>query len=811
MRTLLIVSTALCLACGGARASTVYFIGPGGSISGVQRPGNSLAEAAEQLVLGPTATETAMGLTSAIPHGATVRSVQQAGDEATVDLGAISGPLGDVEVDSIIKQVAALGEAMGLNVKVLANGQPLGALRHPETPVSPMPRSGVQLAANGALSGRRITVSPGHGWYWTGSAYYTQRGGNCGLETEDFHNLRITLYLNTFLEADGATVFRTRETNLNRGNHPLSGKPWWQMCAPFYLYDKGYPQSVYATITGTAQPGVGSINQMDDDRRSRPEASNADATDLYVALHTNAFQGDCMGAGCPTGIECYADSTQLGGFFSQSLTLAQSVQTAVYSAVRATYQATYPCRNACTPRTNQAFTEIHYPRRPACLLEFGFHDSCDTDVVALKDEVFRSAGMWGYYKGICDYFGVTPTWDLRSYEIVSTSFPAIVKGGTPFNATITLKNHGCVWNEQHQFRLGPANANPLNGPNRVMVSGAKGPGDTVVFNLPMVAPATDGNYVSAWRMVQDERAAWFGPVVGNIVQVDATAPVAPVFINSSLASGPSLLHFEWAPGSDAGAGLNRYEYRLQNSLHQPITGWTSSGLNTSVNLAGAYTPGARYFLELKAIDNVGNETASVVSPGVVITDPKRIGQIKQDPDGGYQYISSAYVTASFAGALYVQEKDRSAGIRVLSSKTEPLGQDVQVSGQLTTADGERALQDGELLENTQPGGPATVTPLSMSNKQLGGEALGLYTPGVADAYGLHNLGLWVRVFGRVTQVQPDGFRINDGSLTEGVWVDCGAFHKPELGELATVTGISVPRPGTFARSVRVFRDTDISP
>ena len=32
--------------------------------------------------------------------------------------------------------------------------------------------------------------------------------------------------------------------------------------------------------------------------------------------------------------------------------------------------------------------------------------------------------MWATYKGICDYFGVTPTWDYYSYEIVSDDYSA---------------------------------------------------------------------------------------------------------------------------------------------------------------------------------------------------------------------------------------------------------------------------------------------------------------------------------------------------------------------------------------------------
>ena len=31
--------------------------------------------------------------------------------------------------------------------------------------------------------------------------------------------------------------------------------------------------------------------------------------------------------------------------------------------------------------------------------------------------------MWAVYKGVCDYFGTTPTWDYYSYEVVTNTIP----------------------------------------------------------------------------------------------------------------------------------------------------------------------------------------------------------------------------------------------------------------------------------------------------------------------------------------------------------------------------------------------------
>ncbi len=624
-----------------------------------------------------------------------------------------------------------------------------------------------------------------------------------------------------YLQQDGAAIHFTREPDRSRGNHPLSGRPWWQMCAPFYLYDKGYPQWVYSAITNSI-PGDPNYTttQVDDDRRSRPEASNYDSTDLYLAIHTNAFQGSCYGTSCPTGIEMYADAAQLGGFFNQSLSLATKSQTAIYAAVRATYSSSYPCRNNCVPRTNQQFTEIHYPRRPACLLELGFHDSCDTDVIAQKDPVYTSSAMWGYYKGVCDFFGVTPTWDVRSYEVVSSNIPTIVKGGSTFDLHITLRNRGCAWTEQRQFRLGAVNnSDPFTKTIRYSVPDTIGPGETVTFTIPMTTPVTDLALYTDWRMVQDERNAWFGPGIFGVVQVDSSPPTSPGPVDDG---GPAQfsttsLTASWRESTDAKTGIARYEYRVTEKDGPEVLGWQSAGLQTSITIPVPLSVGKTYQVWVKAVDSFGWETEPVSSPGVTVAAqlPIRIGEARAMPDGSPVLFESKVISAKFADCFYIQEDDRSAGIRVEGSVTADPGETVTVSGTMSTFDGDRSILQPQV--SAALAAPGIPTPVALAGHALGGGYLGPHAPGVANGFGLGNLGLLVRVYGLVTASGAAGFRVHDGSLpddgsgVQGVWIDTGAFHKPADGAFAIVTGVSSVQPGTNLRQVRVARDSDISP
>lgn len=823
IRFLFLAAAMVCALTAPCSSAQIVFVGPDNDLWVVQRPAETVQAAIRIVVAGPTYREKASGITSAIPESTSIISIDASGDGVTVDLTGpgFQEPLPDDQVDTILQQVDWTARGFGLDARVLFNGKQADSVRFPQKPVGsrtaalPLP-AGINLA--GVLNGKKITISPGHGYQWNGSSFSTQRPVYCApLSEEDLHNLEISLYLTEYLLADGAIPFQTRETDLARGNHPQSGKPWWQMCAPFWLYDQGYPLSVCSPNTG-AVPGAAGVSQTTEDRRSRPEASNYDGTDLYVSLHTNGLAGDCY-TGCPSGIEMYVDETQNGGWFTQSSSLGSKCQIAVRDAVQATYSATFPCRNSCIPRTNQAFAEIHYPERPACLLELGFHDSCLTDAVALRDNVFRSAAMWGMYKGICDFYGVTPTWPLRSYELVSSDLPTLVKAGSSWTSHITLKNRGCVWNEAHQFRLGSVNsADPFGGAPRFTLESEIAPGQTVTFSIAQTAPAADGAYPTVWRMVQDERAAWFGSPVYSVVSVDAKPPTSPAPVNDGgpNQSSTTQIAASWAQSTDAKAGLNRYEYRVTDAAGTEIVPWTSTGLATSVTIDGTFAQGGRYFVWVKAVDNFDWETEPVSSPGVTIApDAKSIGQAKSDADGAYENLQSKKVTGVLGDHIYVQEPDRSSGIRVDGVWTLAPGASVDVLGKIATANSERKIVEAQVTD--RGGTPELPAALVISALHSGGAALNSYTPGVANAYGLHNIGLRVQVCGIVSAKTATGFRLNDGSLPDdgsgaaGILIESGSFHQPDEGAFAIVTGIPSFQPGSDIRRIVVAQDSDILP
>ncbi len=164
--------------------------------------------------------------------------------------------------------------------------------------------------------------------------------------------------------------------------------------------------------------------------------------------------------------------------------------------------------------------------------------------------------------------------------------------------------------------------------------------------------------------------------------------------------------------------------------------------------------------------------------------PTGIGAIKSLPDGSPVCVSQKIATLVLSTYFYVQEADRSAGIRVVCGYFYPFFGDnciVTIYGILETVGGERQIRLTEPiqldLENIPP-----VAPICMKQEALCGKPFNIYTPGFADSIYLHNVGLRVRTYGKVTATdQFDGmysyFYLDDGS-----WIHDGSFNyfNPEI-------------------------------
>ncbi len=200
----------------------------------------------------------------------------------------------------------------------------------------------------------------------------------------------------------------------------------------------------------------------------------------------------------------------------------------------------------------------------------------------------------------------------------------------------------------------------------------------------------------------------------------------------------------------------------------------------------------------------------------------RISDAKQAAEGAEVLLSGKKVTAVFGGSFgaffYIEELDRSSGIRIVSDQVVSPGDLTEITGTVETVDGERQIRAASVSSQPAEG---LIEPLVMSTFSLGGEGLGLQ-PGVTGAAGLTNTGLRVQICGTVTCTAPgylyinDGWNLRDGTVTAGrdnigarVVCDSSGFT---VGDFITVTGISscfTAPSGTIARRVLVPSASDI--
>ncbi|MBN1491185.1 MAG: N-acetylmuramoyl-L-alanine amidase, partial [Phycisphaerae bacterium] len=411
-------------------------------------------------------------------------------------------------------------------VRLTCQGELLSSYLGAAAPVSrpaSMEASGPDAApAVAGLSGLTITIGPSHGYTYGAYGWGYQRPETCGLGElirEDLNSIRLMQFLHQYLTQDDATVYVCRELDETNCCNDSTGFPWWKMAAYCWVRHLGAPCDVWAAYSGDCS-GEESVNRNSDDVRARPLYADYVGSDIYIAHHTNAFDGTV------SGTEVYRDTAmEHPEHVTASYNLALAAKTEIEAAIRQMYDADWPDRNSGLPRDSAgAFGEIRVPNQPACLIELAFHDNCTRDALYLTDNFFRSVTQWGLYKGICSYFGRTVTWDQYSCEYVSDTIPSLMDAGQTYSVSITLRNRGVLWDNPHGFKLGAVDdSDPFTSFNRVDVTGEARPGNTYTFTFDMTAPGAPGTYTTDWQMVR-EGVAWFGPIHSEQIEVEGTGP-----------------------------------------------------------------------------------------------------------------------------------------------------------------------------------------------------------------------------------------------------------------------------------------------
>ncbi len=307
---------------------------------------------------------------------------------------------------------------------------------------------------------------------------------------------------------------------------------------------------------------------------------------------------------------------------------------------------------------------------------------------------------------------------------------------------------------------------------------------------------------------------------------DGTPPTRPIVTDEGAATlSTDSLTASWTC-SDPESGIAEYRYAIGTwPGTENIIPWTSAGTQTSVTRNDlSLTQGTTYYFSVKARNTARMWSLTGVSDGITAVraeNTRSIGATEHLPDETLVYLESKVTTASFADCFYVQEGDRSAGIKILPNgrPIPPEGTSVTLVGRMTTDNGEAAIllatiHGADIMPMPRPMGMvarATCLGLQADLRTAG-------PPGV----GLEAIGLLVVAHGRITAVMSDCFFVDDGSgatdvsgipgvkvRTQGLSPGRTIAPPGAVGDWARVTGVlAIERTAAIFKRVLRPRSQD---
>lgn len=257
--------------------------------------------------------------------------------------------------------------------------------------------------------------------------------------------------------------------------------------------------------------------------------------------------------------------------------------------------------------------------------------------------------------------------------------------------------------------------------------------------------------------------------------------VASVTNDGTWSPSQSKLHFTFP----AVAGTYEYRYCIGTASGGAQTrGWTSCGTATDVTATGLSLAESTttYYVTVVCANQFGTIGSNRTASGIKIAPSAgTINAAKALANGNSSTIKSLrgkMVSAIFPGYFYVQEPGMPlSAMKVVSNASVSPGDMIDAAGQMGGYGAERYLDctSNGVIRSPGSGAPHAV---GMAGTFVGGKDLVTgAAPGVVGGKGLHDMGLYVTVLGKVTQRQTtspqyfyldDGSGLGDGTTTSGV-------------------------------------------
>jgi len=187
--------------------------------------------------------------------------------------------------------------------------------------------------------------------------------------------------------------------------------------------------------------------------------------------------------------------------------------------------------------------------------------------------------------------------------------------------------------------------------------------------------------------------------VSDGIKVDVSPPLRPtVTLDGDYTADPNMIHCTWY-SSDPESGIAGYEYSIGTSAYAgDIVPLTSAGTATQAWVEGLnLIPETTYYFNVRATNGAGKVSLYNYATGIRYQPGAAVNSIADAltfTDGAVVLLKNKMVVGSFLNCFYLEELDRTSGVGVVSSKPVFEGCAVDVSGTLSTVNGQRLLTTG---------------------------------------------------------------------------------------------------------------------
>ena len=353
------------------------------------------------------------------------------------------------------------------------------------------------------LAGKVIVLDPGHGGPDPGAR------SREGQTVEKFVNLDVAKRLRSLLEASGARVILTRETDAR----PIA-------------------------------PGARDLPANErQDLEARVQIANAANADLFISLHADVLPEPEKGG----ALVFWGPGSGYTYPHERPEELVRRSMEAAHAVLWHLVAKTGVHERGASPEN---FYVLGRTTMPAILVEMAVLTN-PAEGIFLTGEGFQQRIAEGIFNGVADYFGERH--DAAIVADVTIPDGTIVRPGSDLDKIWRIRNSGLgSWNSE--YRLAFYTGDRLEGPTEIRVPEPIAPGAATNLGVTLRTPTgKQGWLFSQWRM-RTPSGVWFGPSIWLLVMSRPPLPTDPA------PQIPGALYFSETGHNVAGAFRQFFEH-----------------------------------------------------------------------------------------------------------------------------------------------------------------------------------------------------------------------------------------------------------